>query len=464
MVDVTADDCILSDSELTAAIEMLRAIIPADELELMAPTGPATVFTTTITLWLLILQRLGKGKANHQVVKDVLSNCRQLLPDNKRVREQTLSKTSGAYSDARKRLPLEVVEHFSMRVCESFIQQTPSWFGNRRAFNIDGTTMTLSPTAELRKVFPPAVNQHGETVWPVMLMLVAHEVQSGVALPPEIGAMYGDGNTSEAKLAANLARRIPPNSLVCADAGFGIFSVAFSMTGQGHQILFRLSKPRFKSMRRMATLIEETSSTATYRLTWPPSDKDRATNPDLPAHARVDVFLHEVKLDNGESLYLVTTLEISAEQAAECYRRRYDVEHDIRDLKVTMLLENLRCRSVDMVKKELLTSVVAYNLVIHFRRQAAEVAKLPPRRLSFTEVWYTFSSFLLHQPPCTSSEWQLRYDAALQIASKDKLPNRPGRSYKRKAHPRRQKSTKFMQNESQKEKKKSGNPPIKKPK
>ena len=54
-----------------------------------------------------------------------------------------------------------------------------------------------------------------------------------------------------------------------------------------------------------------------------------------------------------------------------------------------VFLENLRCRSVDMMKKELLTSVVAYNLVIQFRRQAAEVAKLPPRRVSFKEVWYT---------------------------------------------------------------------------
>jgi len=38
-----------------------------------------------------------------------------------------------------------------------------------------------------------------------MLMLVAHELQSGAALPPEVGAMYGDGNTSEAKLAHQLA-------------------------------------------------------------------------------------------------------------------------------------------------------------------------------------------------------------------------------------------------------------------
>ena len=386
---MSENESVLSQLELTSTIEMLRAIIPDDELEFLAPTGPAIIYTTSITIWMLILQRLGTGKSMNHVVKEVLSNSRQLLPDNKPVREKTLSEKSGACCDARKRLPLRVVEHFARRVCHSFIQQTPSFskllrgFGERRAFNIDGTTMTLSPTSELRKAFPPAINQHGETVWPVMLTLVAHEVQIGAAMPPELGAMYGEGNTSETKMARCLAKRLPPNSLIFADSGFGIFSVAYSMTGEGHQVLFRLTRSRFKSMRRTAQLLEETQTTKTYSLTWVPSAKDRKTNPDLRADASVEVFLHEAELDNGETLYLVTTPGISAEHAAEFYLRRYDVEQDIRDLKVTMLLETLRCRSVDVVEKELLTSVVAYNLVIQFRRQAAEVAKLDPRRLSF---------------------------------------------------------------------------------
>ena len=103
MVEKTETEYVLSDSELRAAIEMLRAIIPDEELELLAPTGPATVYTTSITIWMLILQRLGKGKTNTEVVKDVLSNSRQLLPDNKRVRDKTLSKKSAAYSVARQR-------------------------------------------------------------------------------------------------------------------------------------------------------------------------------------------------------------------------------------------------------------------------------------------------------------------------------------------------------------------------
>jgi hypothetical protein len=110
---------------------------------------------------------------------------------------------------------------------------------------------------------------------------------------------------------------------------------------------------------------------------------------------------------------------------------------------VTLAVEKLRARSAAMVRKELLCAVVAYNLVVEFRRAAAHRAKLPPRRLSFTQVWHTFDYFLLRQPPADAATWHDRYERALAIAARDKLPVRPGRSYPRQAHPRRPKSASF---------------------
>ena len=457
-----SDQNVLSTEEFASAVEMLRQLLPDEELDRRQPCGPATVYTTMVTLWMMTLQRLGGGKTLHAAVKDVLAHNRALLPDNKRLREGTLSETSGAYSEARTRLSMETVEFFANRVCDSLIDALPPWFEGRRAFLLDGTTITLAPTEELQAAFPPATNQHGESVWPVALLLMAHELQSSCALPPEIGAMYGENNTSEAKLSYRIAKRMPRGSLVMADSGFGIFSVGHTMVDAGHNILFRLTKSRFKSLKRQASVLEEWDGHVTWRLCWTPSRKDRQTNPDLPEDASLDVLLHEVPLE-GETLYLVTTLQVSSEQAGEFYARRYDVEHDIRDVKVTLDTENIRAKSVEMVKKELLTSIVAYNLVIQFRRQAAKLAGLPPRRLSFTGVWNTFESFLLTQPPCSASEWTTRYEEALTIASRDKLPNRPGRRYPRRAHPRRPKSTKFMKQED-KQKQQNENPPPEKPK
>jgi hypothetical protein len=459
-----SDQEVLSTEEFTSAVETLRQLIPDEELDQRQPSGPATIYTTMVTIWMLILQRLGGGKSLTATVKDVLSNNRALLPDNKRLREDTLSETSGAYANARKRLWLGTVEFFADRVSDSLIEASPPLFDGRRAFILDGTTITLEPTPALQAAFPPATNQHGESVWPVALLLVAHDLQSSCALPPEIGAMYGENNTSEAKLAKAMAKRMPRASIALADSNYGIFSVGYEMVEEGHSILFRLTKSRFKSMRKQATLLEDWEGHATWKLHWTPSAKDRKTNPELPADAALEVWLHEVPLPNGETLYLVTTLPIKSEEAGELYRRRYDVEHDIRDVKVSLKTETTRAKSVAMVKKELLTSIVAYNLVMQFRRQAAAVAGLPPRRLSFTGVWNTFESFLLHQPPCHAEEWTVRFERALKVAARDKLPNRPGRSSPRRAHSRRPKSTKFMKTQNKKSPKTDENPPPEKPK
>lgn len=436
----------LTEEELCSAYELLRQLTPEHELLQLAPLGPTAVYTTLVTLWMLTMQRLNGGCSLASVVKVAQTYAKNLLPDNKRVREKTLSKSSAAYSEARKRLPIKAAELFARSVCDSLVNRLPSWFGDQRAYLIDGTTMTLSPTSALTEAFPPSSNQHGTTVWPILMLLVAHELQSGCALIPEMGAMYGGKNTSEGKLATALSKRLPPRSIAISDAGFGIFSVSYAMVrGGGHDILFRLSKSRYKALRRQAELVRETETSTTHRLVWTPSVDDRKTNPELPKEAALQVTIHEVLLESGDALMLVTTLPHFAEDAAETYSCRYDVEHDIRDLKVTMKLEKIRATTEEMVRKEILCSIVAYNLVLEFRRQAAQIAKLPPRRLSFTRVWETFDFYLLHQPPCSASQWFERYEQALKIASKEKLPNRPGRNFPRTAHYRRPKSAKKNQ-------------------
>jgi hypothetical protein len=431
----------VSEAELTSAVELLQRLIPKDELSAYSlDVSPATVYTTLVTLWMLTLQRLGGDQSLEAVVKEVLTHHRSLLPNNKRVRENSLSFRSGAYSQARQRLPLETAERFASQVCQSLIERTPCRDG-RRTYVIDGTTITLAPTSNLCEFYPPATNQHGQSVWPVMMLMVAHELQSGCALIPELGAMYGPDRTSEARQAAAIAKRIPAGSLVLADAGFGIFSVAYAVTNAGHDILFRMTNARAKALRRRAEKIE---GDADARIRWTPSAQERQAHPELPEDACLEARLYHVELENGERLHLVTTANLSCEKSLEWYGGRYDVEHDIRDVKVSLGIEHLRARSVEMVQKELLCGIVAYNLVVQLRREAAHVAGVQPRRLSFTRVWTTMQACLLRQPPCSWPEWQTRYQAAVVIAAKDTLPQRPGRSYPRRAHPRRAKSTKFM--------------------
>jgi hypothetical protein len=455
--------------EIAAAQHLLNTLInETDQRELFDPDRRETskmVYTNGVVMWMLILQRLGGGKSLSDVVSEVLSNGLELFPDNKRVRENTLSENSAAYARARKRLPLETILEFSNRVCNHLGQISEPVIKGRRIFLLDGTTFTLAPTDALRLAYPPAPNQYGDSVWPVAQLLVACEMQSGCALLPQIDPMYGENNASEAVQAHRIVKQLPARSIVMADAGFGIYSVAHHTTEAGHDFLFRLTKARFKPLRRKGELIDEGPTHKTYHLLWKPSPKDRKSTPELSPDASIEVAVHEVQVSSTVTLYLVSNLELDGLTASDIYNRRYDIEFDIRDLKVTMDAENIRAKSVEMFKKELYTSVVAYNLVAQFRRQAAQLAQVKPRRLSFKGVWTTVKDRLLRQPACSLEEWVERYEKALGYASKKKHPHRKEpRSYIRKAHPRRPKSTKFMKAQRKKKKTEGESPPKPKPK
>jgi hypothetical protein len=429
--------------EFDKACELLLKLVDLRRADEKMPLAPSAIYTASVVLWLLVYQRLQPQATLETAVKHLLASAPDFCPDNKRIREKTLSAKTGGYSDARQRLPVEVTEWFANEVSDSIIATTRPSLGERRLFLIDGTTMTLAPVKELQTAFPPARNQHGEGVWPVALLLVAHEWESGCALLPEIGAMYGPQAVSEVELARTCFQRLPPKSVVMADGGFGIFSVAFAAQQNSHSFLFRLTKARFNALRRQATAVRQGKGWKTFSLRWTPSPKDRKTNPHLPVEAVVEVLLHEVKIHQDLTLWLVTDLAESGLKLATFYKQRNDVEIDIRNMKVVLDTENIRARSVVMFRKELQTSVVAYNLMCQFRKQAAELAHVPTRRLSFTGVWTTYRAFLLHTLAVTPAQWRERYCTALHYAKRDLLPHRPGRSYERAAYKKRPKSAQF---------------------
>lgn len=403
------------------------------------------IFSKGITIWMLIHQRLCGGSTLQQTVSHVLTHDRQLLPENKRTLEFSQSFNPSAYNTARQRLKVEQLEEFSSAICDHLASLASPIIAGRRVFIVDGTTVTLAPTPELRNAFPPATNQLGESVWPVAMLMFASELETGCVLVPQVDPMYGPNRSSEAKQCQKIVQKLPDGSIVMADAGFGIFSVAYYTRQAGHDFLFRLSQQRFNSYVKQATLRESGKNYQSYSFDWMPTVKDRQTNPDLPSDANLKVVLHCVTRENEEPLYLVTTLEATAKDAAQWYSRRYDIEFDIRDFKVTLDTENIRARSLEMVTKELLASVVAFNLTMQFRRQAAKLANVEPRRLSFTGCWLVFKDHLMLGQEESFEGWQTRYTRALIIAGQNVLPQRKKpRSYPRKAHPRRPKSTKFM--------------------
>jgi hypothetical protein len=85
--------------------------------------------------------------------------------------------------------------------------------------------------------------------------------------------------------------------------------------------------------------------------------------------------------------HIVTTLldatRYPAEELAELYFKRWDVELFFRDIKITMGLDILRCQTPEMIRKEILMYFIAYNCVRRLMYEAAEEADLAVRVVSF---------------------------------------------------------------------------------
>ncbi|GAG32413.1 unnamed protein product, partial [marine sediment metagenome] len=96
-------------------------------------------------------------------------------------------------------------------------------------------------------------------------------------------------------------------------------------------------------------------------------------------------------------LILATTLldaeEFTKDDLAELYRARWNAEIDFRSLKVTLQMDFLRCKTPELVRKEIWTHILAYNLIRTIMAQAATGHGIQPRTISFKGAVQTLEAF-----------------------------------------------------------------------
>jgi hypothetical protein len=435
MTPAAATPC---DSSPTTSWDLFHKLLPAKLLNDLDPKAAQAAYTPWVVTWLLVFQRLnGNATLNDAVSEFLFRFPPQALPDCQRAQQRRLSANSGAYSLARTKLDARVLYWAAENLSDSLVATYPPSWAGRRAYILDGTTVQLAPTLPLRVAYPPASNQHGSSHWPILHLVTAHELQSGLAVLPEYGPMYGPEARSELSLTVGLLPRLPERSLLLADRNFGVFAFAWAATQAKHDVLVRLTQPRFHALRKKARQV----AAGKWEVTWRASRWDRQSHQDLPEGALVQGWLHEVKVSDQLTLWLFTTLDATGPQLAGLYHQRQDVETDIRDLKETLVLTEMTSKSVAMVEKELVAAVLAYNLANQVRRLAAQRLKVPPRRLSFAGVWSLLKAFaqgLLAGK--TGAEAEAEFERLLRAAGQRQLPHRAkGRTYPREVITRRRK-------------------------
>ena len=105
-------------------------------------------------------------------------------------------------------------------------------------------------------------------------------------------------------------------------------------------------------------------------------------------------------------LYLFTTLtdrkEFPIPELVTLYGRRWGIELDLRHVKTTLKMERLDGKSVDIVQKELLLGLLAYNLLRGFMAMAALRAQRSPGELSLAQCWRRIQQAAVNLPMAAS--------------------------------------------------------------
>jgi hypothetical protein len=138
------------------------------------------------------------------------------------------------------------------------------------------------------------------------------------------------------------------------------------------------------------------------------------------------------KENRAERFKVVTTIldaSIDGSQIGELYERRWDGEVDIRSIKSTMKMDVLRCKTPEMVRKEVWEYVLAYNLVRTVMAQSAAAHDVTPRAISFTGAMRTLEAFqpLLARRAFGGADRARLYRDLLDAIAAHRVADRPDR-------------------------------------
>lgn len=359
-----------------------------------------------------------------------------------------VSSQTTSYCKARCRLPEELFEHllaWTSRRCEEATNET--WLFHERIVEmVDGWTVTMAGSEENQKAYPQMTSQKPGCGFPIARMVGVFSLATG-AINHMAMAPYKGKQTGETSLLRIILGCISPGRILLADRYYASFWLLAAGEMRGVDLFARvhhLRKVDFRRGLKQGYLDQLVVYRKPQRAKWM-SEAEYATFPDM-------IFVRHLKYKVEQrgfwtrEITLATTLIdadiYEADELAMLYYRRWSVELHIRSLKTQMQMDHLRCKSPQMVRKEIHCHMIGYNLVRCAILASALRVKRCPSRLSFTGAMQAIEEFAasLRLGPVRRAE---QWDNLLEVICEIEVGDRPGRQEKRELK-RRQKNYKLM--------------------
>jgi len=419
----------LQDGDLPIASVLSEATI-APALSSIDVPWKDRIFSPLVTLWVFLTQVLS---ADHSCRAAVA----RLIAHRVAGGQPPCSANTGAYCQARKRLPekfFATVACLVGRALDAKADQRWLWNG-RRVYMFDGTTVTMPDTPENQADYPQVYNQQPGTGFPIARVGAIISLSCGAIVNLGVCRYAGKGQ-GEVSLLRRLWDVLQPDDVLLTDRLMANWTNILLLQERGIDLVGRLNKANRKADFRRGQRLGPHDHIVRW---WKPSSirsLDWETYKSLPEYITVRETKIEVVQPGFRTrvVVVVTTMldprQTTKEDLAILYRARWNNELDLRAIKSTMQMHDLRCKTPELMRKEIWTHALAYNLIRAVMSQAAATHDIVPRSISFKgaiQVLGVFQPVIELQAARHPVHRARLYQILLDAIATHRVSNRPDR-------------------------------------
>ncbi len=266
-----------------------------------------------------------------------------------------------------------------------------------------------------QQAYPQPPQQKPGLGFPLMRIAAIFSLACGAVLDVGMCRYAGKGQ-SELALLRQLWSIFQPGSIMLADRLMCAWTELVMLKQRDVDCVCRFNSANRKTDFRRGKRLGKDDHIVTWHKPTKPRSIDKQTYNTLPD----SLTIRECRVPIAQPGFRVKVIVIATtlldhvayppSELAALYRARWNAELDLRSLKQTMQMDVLRCKTPELVRKELWTHILAYNLIRTIIAQAAHKHHLEPRSLSFKGAIQTLEAF---QPVIAL---QGEYDAAHRLS------------------------------------------------
>ena len=325
---------------------------------------------------------------------------------------------TGGYCRARGRLNTDMIKQLSRSIAQEHERRlSDAWRWQKRdVYLIDGTTLIMSDTPANQEQYPQTSSLPEGVGFPICRLVGIISLGSGALIDAELGSYHGKG-ASEQALLRPMLHHFKAGDIVLADAFYSTYFLIAHMMHHKIDILFVQNGARTRNTDfSKGVVLGKNDHLIT--LSKPKQKPEWMTQEAYDAAAEF-LTIREFK---AAGKILITTMTCAdthhKKELGNLYKKRWHIEVDLRNIKTTMGLEKLSCKTPQMVIKELWVYFLAYNMIRSLMLASALYACVLPRMLSFK---HTLQLVLAYQ--YNNIDIEILY----RLISKKKVGDRPGR-------------------------------------